>query len=109
VSEMGSFEFAHGFWWIFPLIMFLFCCLTMKRGGMGCCMRVRRRSRERASGPLSDQDNLGRPSHVTRRAERKAEAETLKRSFDRLNHRLEKLEDTVTAKEFDWDRRYKQS
>ncbi len=41
--------------------------------------------------------------------ERRAATETLKRTFDRLNKRLQNLEDSVTAKEFDWERRYDQS
>jgi len=43
------------------------------------------------------------------RAERQKAADSLKRTFDRLNGRLQDLEDKVTAKEFDWERRYNQS
>jgi phage shock protein C len=43
------------------------------------------------------------------RSERKSAVESLKRTFDRLNRRLQSLEDAVTAKEFDWDRRFRQS
>ena len=41
--------------------------------------------------------------------ERRAATDRLKRTFDRLNKRLQNLEDSVTAKEFDWERRYDQS
>ncbi len=41
--------------------------------------------------------------------ERRAATDRLKRTFDRMNKRLQNLEDSVTAKEFDWERRYDQS
>ncbi|MBW1713676.1 MAG: envelope stress response membrane protein PspC [Deltaproteobacteria bacterium] len=43
------------------------------------------------------------------RASRRQAVDRLKRTFDKLNRRLQNLEDSVTAKEFDWQRRYDQS
>lgn len=36
---------------------------------------------------------------------RHSAARRLKRRYDRLDRRLRRMEDTVTAREFDWDRR----
>ncbi len=41
--------------------------------------------------------------------ERRAATDRLKQTFDKMNKRLQNLEDSVTAKEFDWERRYDQS
>jgi phage shock protein C len=41
--------------------------------------------------------------------ERRAATERLKQTFDKMNKKLQNLEDSVTAKEFDWERRYDQS
>ncbi|MDJ0780526.1 MAG: envelope stress response membrane protein PspC [Desulfosarcinaceae bacterium] len=43
-------------------------------------------------------------AHTPRRA-----AERLKQRYDRLERRLRRLEDSVTAKSFDWDRRLRNS
>jgi phage shock protein C len=32
---------------------------------------------------------------------------TLKRTFDRLDRRIRRMEDTVTTREYDWERRYR--
>ncbi len=32
----------------------------------------------------------------------------LKRTFDRLNRRIQRMEDIVTAREYDWERRFNQ-
>jgi hypothetical protein len=93
---------------MFPLFMFLFCAFRMRRGGMGCCRPFSRGFREATRRPSADRDDHGHASEPTTRSETKAEAERLKRTFERLTRRLQKLEDVVTAKEFDWDRRYKQ-
>ena len=106
---MWAYEsFGSGFWWMFPLFMFLFCAFRMRRGGMGCCRPFSRGFREATRRPSADRDDHGHASEPTTRSETKAEAERLKRTFERLTRRLQKLEDVVTAKEFDWDRRYKQ-
>ncbi|MFP4580147.1 MAG: envelope stress response membrane protein PspC [Candidatus Sumerlaeia bacterium] len=33
----------------------------------------------------------------------------LKRTFDTLNHRIERMESIVTSKDYDWDRRFSES
>ncbi len=30
---MNGYEFCGGYWWIFPLVMIIFCFLFMRRGG----------------------------------------------------------------------------
>lgn len=42
-------------------------------------------------------------------AQRATKVDRLKKTFDDLNDRLRNMEDKVTAKEFDWERRYNQS
>jgi phage shock protein C len=38
---------------------------------------------------------------------RKRAAERLRRRYENLDHRIQRLEHTVTAQEFDWDRRFR--
>lgn len=58
-------------------------------------------------GPTRDRDE----DRVRRdfAAERRRAGEALKTKFDKLNRRLQDMEDKVTAKEFDWERRYNES
>ncbi len=67
--------------------------------------REKARQEARAEAGTREADYEGR--NFTE--ERKAATESLKRTFDKLNKRLQNLEDSVTAKEFDWERRYDQS
>jgi phage shock protein C len=42
-------------------------------------------------------------------ASRSMAMDRLKRTFDHLDRRLRRMEDTVTAREYDWDQRLNQS
>ena len=72
-----------------------------------------RMARERARQEARSETPTGEEGYYDPRRdyteERKAATESLKRTFDKLNKRLQNLEDSVTAKEFDWERRYEQS
>ena len=109
MSMIEPFEF----WWVFPILMFLFCllmCFSRRSRGMaGGCMGWRR-FRDTSGDPRTDGWDDGRRSTDTSRpAEEKAETEGLKSTFDRLERRLRNLEEAVTSKEFDWNRRLNQS
>jgi phage shock protein C len=42
-------------------------------------------------------------------ASRTMAVDRLKRTFDHLDRRLRRMEDTVTTREYDWERRFNQS
>ena len=104
-----SFDFR----WLIPILMIGFCfsmCFFRVRGwAMGGCCGGWRSSRGATNPRSPDREAPAPSSHAATPSGRKAEAETLKLTFDRLERRLRNLEDAVTSKEFDWARRFNQS
>lgn len=89
------------YWWVFPLGMIALCvvmCLfARQRGDMGCCCMGWRGSGNGTKRSIPE------PDHP--RSERTAATDKLKQTFDGLNRRVQNLEDAVTAKEVEWERR----
>jgi phage shock protein C len=54
--------------------------------------------------PISSEDE--REFYERFGSSRRAAAQGLKRRFDRLDERLRRMEDIVTSKEYDWERRF---
>lgn len=71
--------------------------------------KARERARAEAEIRIEREAEDGNRDSRSFAEERRAATDRLKRTFDRLNKRLQNLEDSVTAKEFDWERRYDQS
>jgi phage shock protein C len=56
--------------------------------------------------PLTDEESM--EFYNSYSADRSMALNRLKRTFDQLDKRLKRMEDVVTAKEYDWDRRFNQ-
>ncbi len=56
--------------------------------------------------PLENDDD--REFYESYASSRKMAIQRLKRMFDSLDRRIQRMEDTVTAREYDWDRRINQ-